>query len=302
MGTSLVADPALVLLVAGLIVLATFVATVLVHGRHRRSAGMPSVPFGRLFWGAIFGLALVDVAFAGAKLVYPNAELQLTPLVDLLKAAFWPVAFIIFVSYFVGPISTFLEKMTSADLDIAGYKIKLESQVEKASAALTVAAAKSTEAADGDGKATSIGNIASLARAAVSNMALVAKSRPPRILWVDDMPANNMSLTESFEAVGMRIDKALDTDDGVLMLERAHYDLIIEDMGRPSDKDAGYKFLDALHSKNIATPVIIFASRMGYPNLRDEAISRGAIAATNRPTEVFRLVTSLAPRLAATSA
>jgi FixJ family two-component response regulator len=71
-------------------------------------------------------------------------------------------------------------------------------------------------------------------------------------------------------------------------------------MGRPSGKDAGYEFLAALKEQNISIPVIIFAARMGNVELRNDAISRGAIAATNRPSEVFRLVTALAPRLAAT--
>jgi CheY-like chemotaxis protein len=125
-------------------------------------------------------------------------------------------------------------------------------------------------------------------------------SQPPSILWVDDQPRNNTSLTESFEALGLRIDQALDTEEGLAKAKTLMYDLIIEDMGRPSGRDAGYDFLDGLKANNITTPVIIFAARMWNYDLRHQAIARGAIAATNRPSEVFRLVTSLAPRLAAT--
>jgi CheY-like chemotaxis protein len=108
------------------------------------------------------------------------------------------------------------------------------------------------------------------------------------------------NLIQSFQSVGMWVDKALDTDEGIAMVAHGRYDLIVEDMGRPSGKDAGYQFLDALKQKGIEIPVIVYAARMGDPKLRSEAIARGAIAATNRPSDVFRLVTSLAPRLAAT--
>jgi CheY-like chemotaxis protein len=222
----------------------------------------------------------------------------MSSVVELVKAALWPIAFLVFISYFAGPISRFLESLTSADLDIAGNKIKLQRKVAEVTAALSVAEAKSTGTADAG--ATSPEKIESLARNAVSNMGLVGGSHPPRLLWVDDMPQNNISLVHSFEAVGMSIDKALDTEEGLAMLQHRPYDLIIEDMGRPSGKDAGYEFLAALKEQNISIPVIIFAARMGNVELRNDAISRGAIAATNRPSEVFRLVTALAPRLAAT--
>jgi len=253
----------------------------------------------RMIWVGLLLLALVDITLSSAKMLYPDAgmTLDMSSVLDLVKAALWPIAFIIFISYFVGPISGFLENLTSVDLNIVGNKITLQRKVKEVIAALTDAE-KGTKTADVS--ASSPEEIASLARNAVSNMGLVARSRSPKLLWVDDMPLNNRSLIDSFQAVGMKIDKALDTDEGLTMLQRTQYDLIVEDMGRPSAKDAGYVFLDALKAKNLTIPVIIYAARMGNDILRNEAISRGAIAATNRPSEVFRLVTALAPRLAAT--
>jgi CheY-like chemotaxis protein len=270
------------------------------RGRQEGAAHWLGVNGKRAIWVGVLVLALGDIAISTVKLLYPTAEmtLEMSSVVELVKAALWPIAFLVFISYFAGPISRFLESLTSADLDIAGNKIKLQRKVAEVTAALSVAEAKSTGTADAG--ATSPEKIESLARNAVSNMGLVGGSHPPRLLWVDDMPQNNISLVHSFEAVGMSIDKALDTEEGLAMLQHRPYDLIIEDMGRPSGKDAGYEFLAALKEQNISIPVIIFAARMGNVELRNDAISRGAIAATNRPSEVFRLVTALAPRLAAT--
>lgn len=294
-----IANTAGIFLIAGLVVFALLVVFTL-----RRPPSYDGFRLGvsntQLLWIALFVLAVVDIAFAGAKLLYPAAEMsfEMSPVLDFLKAAFWPVAFIIAISHFAKPISTFLENLTSANVDIAGSKIELQRKVQEVSTALSVAESKSTDAKEGN--AASPDSIANLARNAVSNMGLVGQSRPPRLLWVDDAPRNNESLVESFEAVGMRIDKALDTAQGLAMLDRLSYDLIVEDMGRPSGNEAGYEFLQACKEKGIVTPVIIFAARMGSPDLRNDAIGRGAIAATNRPSEVFRLVTTLAPQLAAT--
>lgn len=288
-------------LIAGLVTLGAILGVIVIRWIVERTRSGHSfwVSGERLVWTTLLLLAILDVVVASAKLLYPTAELKvdLASVLDFVKAALWPITILVLVNFFRAPIATFLGNIRQADFDVAGNKVSLQAQVQEVSAKLSVAEAQSKVPA---GDKPDAASIVALARNAVSNMGLVAGSQPPSILWIDDQPLNNKSLVASFVALGMNIDQVLDTEEGLAKAKTLAYDLIIEDMGRPSGKDAGYDLLDDLKMNNIGTPVIIFAARMGIPDLRHEAINRGAIAATNRPSEVFRLVTSLAPRLAAT--
>ncbi len=296
----------LIFLAVGLTTLAVFVAVGLVRWRKsvvqaRRHSAPHVGTDGRVVWIPLLVLAVLDTAFASAKVLYPTSELSFSAkdVLDFIKAAFWPAVVVIAIALFVKPISAFLEKMTSADVDIAGNKVRLEAKVQAVSASLGEAEAKSDTVAQTE--PVSPDRIVGLARAAVSSMALAKDASPPRILCVDDVPRNNTELIESFQSVGMSVDTALDTDEALKKLERKTYDLIITDMARPSGKEAGFSLLDALKTIGVTAPCIVYAGyTMSDPQKRAQAISRGAVAATNSPSEVFHVVTSLAPRLALT--
>jgi len=66
--------------------------------------------------------------------------------------------------------------------------------------------------------------------------------------------------------------------------------LIISDMGRGPDRRAGYTLLEALRSRGNETPFIIYTGESN-PQLQDEARDKGAQGLTNRPDELFQLVT-----------
>lgn len=68
------------------------------------------------------------------------------------------------------------------------------------------------------------------------------------MLWVDDHPENNRNEQRAFEALGMRFTLSKSTDDALDQLSRRTYELIISDMGRGPDPQAGYTLLDQLTS------------------------------------------------------
>jgi CheY-like chemotaxis protein len=111
------------------------------------------------------------------------------------------------------------------------------------------------------------------------------------VLWVDDNPDNNRSERKALEAVGLRFVLSTSTEDALKVIDEQNFDLIISDMGRPSDRNAGYTLLDALQSRGDRTPFIIYMGR-STPELRAEAGNKGAQGLTDRPNELFQLVLS----------
>jgi PleD family two-component response regulator len=67
------------------------------------------------------------------------------------------------------------------------------------------------------------------------------------VLWVDDNPRNNSYIVASLEARNVAVDLASSTNEALAKFNKAHYDFIISDMGRPeSDKAAKNLRSDAL--------------------------------------------------------
>ena len=86
-------------------------------------------------------------------------------------------------------------------------------------------------------------------------MRKIEGSRAP---WVDDRPQNNRYERQALEALGIRIDLSTSTDSALEMAAEAPYRLIISDMDRPPDPNAGYTLLDALGRKHMNIPVVLY--------------------------------------------
>jgi CheY-like chemotaxis protein len=111
------------------------------------------------------------------------------------------------------------------------------------------------------------------------------------VLWVDDMPSNNVFEGQALEALGIQIDLSRSTEDALEKIRRRSYDLIISDMGRPPDARAGYTLLDKLREAGDRTPFVIYASSRAPEHVR-EAREHGAIGCTNQPQELVEMVTT----------
>lgn len=112
-----------------------------------------------------------------------------------------------------------------------------------------------------------------------------------KVLWVDDRPNNNNYERKALEALGMTFVLSRSTEDALNELKKQRFNLIISDMGRPPDPQAGYTLLDKLRSSGNQTPFLIYAGSRA-PEHQSEAKRRGAIGCTNRPDELFKLVLS----------
>jgi CheY-like chemotaxis protein len=111
------------------------------------------------------------------------------------------------------------------------------------------------------------------------------------VLWVDDRPQNNVHERRALEALRANVVTVTSTDEAIETLagQRQHFDLIISDMRRPPDDRAGYTLLDTLRRRGDRTPYVIYTSSRAPEHMR-EAISHGALGATNSPQELIQLV------------
>ncbi|MFI7243191.1 multidrug DMT transporter permease [Streptomyces qinglanensis] len=113
-----------------------------------------------------------------------------------------------------------------------------------------------------------------------------------KILWVDDHPENNVALIRLFRSVDMRVDTVLSTSEARLALGHGSYDIILSDIERHGDPQAGISMLRELERMVIALPVLVHAANFN-PEL---GIDRRIFAATNKPVEIVHYVIDLMER------
>lgn len=110
------------------------------------------------------------------------------------------------------------------------------------------------------------------------------------ILWVDDIPDNNIYEREAFLGLGFRFDLALSTNEALQKLNTNKYSAIISDMGRVEGPREGYVLLEKIRATDKTVPYFIYAGSNSLEHKR-EAAQRGAQGTTNRPKELIELVT-----------
>jgi len=112
------------------------------------------------------------------------------------------------------------------------------------------------------------------------------------ILWVDDLPANNdAEMTMLKHNLGVEIEPCVTTDDAIkrIKADPGKYSLVISDMARPRDRQAGYTLLKQLRGQDFTKPFIIYSSS-GRPEHDAEARRNGAEGSTNSPLKLLELV------------
>jgi CheY-like chemotaxis protein len=117
----------------------------------------------------------------------------------------------------------------------------------------------------------------------------------PRILWVDDQPANNAVLIAGFRDAGIEVTTALSTADAMGLLGDlpGRFSAVISDQGRVEDgkyrAEAGTELVRQMAAEEIAVPTAIFASARGVRMGRG-ALDAGAVLVTDSGTELRRFV------------
>lgn len=108
------------------------------------------------------------------------------------------------------------------------------------------------------------------------------------ILWVDDRPNSNTNESYMLEGLGVKIAHFRDTDSALEQLERRRYDLVITDMTREGDDDAGFKLIDEMRLRGQKQPVVIYAAYSGYD--RPERSRERGVEFTTRPDRLLQAV------------
>lgn len=201
----------------------------------------------------------------------------------LAGALLWPaVVFVVIVR--AGPV--LLRKLDNSDqftIKAAGVEASFERKRVESAAALGAAQVNLGEAADPVGIALAVTE-------ALPTGEPESYFRDASILWVDDRPDNNRYERAALQALGIGIETATSTDEALVRLSEKSFGLIISDMGRQSDPQAGYTLLDQVRRSGNFTPYLIYAGSRKPEHVR-QAKERGALGCTNNPRELVELAT-----------
>ncbi|MET7744087.1 response regulator [Streptomyces sp. NPDC005385] len=113
-----------------------------------------------------------------------------------------------------------------------------------------------------------------------------------KILWVDDRPEGNVPLVDLFRAASMTVDVTLSTEEATPLFRRRPYDIIVSDIDRDGDRQAGIKMLRVLEQYKIDVPVLIYTGRFDP----ERGVDRRIFAATTAPVELVHYVIDLMER------
>jgi CheY-like chemotaxis protein len=222
-------------------------------------------------------------------------------LVSLLQVVVWPLIVLLVLSFLGKPIKNYLDELrkdkgvseVNVEAGATGVKLNIKREVEVATnLSLAVKKWEPTEASEASGEslpseARTQEVLNTVSKAATSQT--VQQVAGARVLWVDDNHVNNYYERSALEALGIQFTLSKSTEDGLKKARTKSYAAIISDQARPSDQQAGYTLLEALHKEGITTPFILYSSS-NRPEHKAEIIRRGGFGTTNSPQELFQLV------------
>lgn len=110
-----------------------------------------------------------------------------------------------------------------------------------------------------------------------------------RVLWVDDYPSHNRDLVRLLMSLGATVDVVRSSEEANDWLDRYVYDVIISDMVRGGDENAGKKFVETMvEAMPEPYPRVIFF--IGVPFEPSKGVPKGVLGGTHRPDELLHLV------------
>ena len=122
---------------------------------------------------------------------------------------------------------------------------------------------------------------------------MVAKVLPgARILWVDDRPDNNLFERATFKSMGISISLATSTDGAVALLKAEPADVLISDMERYGNREAGLQLLGRIQGLAERPGMIFYVGAFD----KEKGTPPGAFGITNRPDELIHYVLDLLER------
>lgn len=211
----------------------------------------------------------------------------LTLITVILQVIVWPILVFAILVYLRTPIKSFVMNLVEFTLKAGPFETTAKRQ-QAIEVATSVGAAAATERKENN-TPTHTEEVTTLVDQLLTPET-VKKLRGKLVLWVDDVPSNNTYQRNALEALGMRFTIAISTEDALKQLQNQSFDLIISDMGRPPDLQAGYTLLEAVKKLKIKAPYIVYAGGGNKSENKAEAIKRGAFTSVSGPTALFRAV------------
>ncbi len=210
--------------------------------------------------------------------------------ISFLQVLAWPLVIFCILFFFRKPLRSFLENIVEVNFKAGPIETTARrQQLLELSASLGAATAHWQD--ETQSSAPAVEKTKQLAQAIDQLMTPRTSQRMEgvSILWVDDRPTNNTYERQALEALGVQFTISKSTEDALDRLHRKSYDVILSDMSRPPDQQAGYTLLEQIKAMHITTPYIIYAG-----SKRPEHIARakelGAFGTTNDPQELLELV------------
>lgn len=113
-----------------------------------------------------------------------------------------------------------------------------------------------------------------------------------RVLWVDDHPGNIVHETQILSSLGMLVQHASHTDEALRLLERGPVDIVISDMKRGTNEQAGIELLNAMRTRRCARPLIFYAASFDP----SKGVPPHAFGMTNRADHLLNLLFDVVER------
>ncbi|MED5617661.1 response regulator [Ideonella sp. BN130291] len=212
---------------------------------------------------------------------------------NLLSVLVWP-ALLTFVLIRFGPsLKDFFSSLGEFSFKGAGFEATARRKQEAAAALMAAAVARPDAAATPESTARDAKEAASIVGQV--DKRTLRRASGAWALWVDDRPDNNVYERQSLEALGVRFVIAKSTDEALAKMAQQRFDVVISDMARPPDAQAGYTLLETLRAAGNHVPFIIYAGSSAAAH-KAEAQRRGALGSTNRASELFAYVLSALKR------
>ncbi|XRQ13843.1 hypothetical protein ACN3XK_24045 [Actinomadura welshii] len=118
--------------------------------------------------------------------------------------------------------------------------------------------------------------------------------RLARVLWVDDNPDGNLYETVALEELGLFITKATSTEAATAYLgSTLTFSMIISDIARDGDPNAGSELLASVAEEGGNTPVIFYT--FGNESRHRELLDAGAVAVVQTPGDLVEAVLAHRP-------
>lgn len=221
---------------------------------------------------------------------------------SLIQAFIWPAVVLFVVLYFGQQLKNFLRDAHELTFKAgtSGIEATAKRQQIEAAVALTTAAVQRQLTAPRTAKDEAVQSQLEVPPSAEEIANVVNEATRPQaarrlagasVLWVDDRPTNNTYERRTLEAFGLAITLSTSTEEGLEKLRARRFDVVITDLGRPGDPQAGYTLLEHIRQTNKQMPVIIY-SAAARDEQHAEARRRGAFGSTNNPQELIQLVVS----------